>query len=142
EEMFAKLKAGARGYDIIVGSDYLMPRLKALGAIDEYPSGALKNRDNVDAKFRRPAYDRDERLSVPYLWGMIGIGYNKKKLAKAPTSWRDLWDQRFAGRITMLDNARACVSLGLLLCGHPEDTKDAKAFDEVKALYAKQRPLV
>jgi spermidine/putrescine-binding protein len=42
----------------------------------------------------------------------------------------------------MLDNARACVSLGLLLSGYPEATTDPKAFEAVKALYAKQRPLV
>ena len=142
EEMFAKLRSGAHGYDLIVGTDYLIPRLTALNLIDLYPAGAIKNRGHLDERFRHPAYDRDEIYTLPYLWGMVGIGYNKQKLAKAPTSWRDLWDAQHAGRIGVLDNVRACVSIGLLMSGFSETTKNLKALEEVRELYLRQKPLV
>lgn len=142
EEMFAKLRSGAMGYDVIVGTDYLIPRLKALELIEELPAGALKNLGNIEAKFRKPPYDPEERWCVPYLWGTTGIGYNKKKVAKAPTSWLDLWDPKYAGKISMLDNSRDCISTALLLKGWPETTKDPKAYAEARELLLKQRPLV
>lgn len=142
EEMFAKLRSGAMGYDIVVGTDYMIPRLKALALIDKIPAGRLKNIANIDAKFRKPPYDVEEAYTVPYLWGTTGIGYNKSKVAKAPTSWYDLWDERYRGKISMLDNARDCISTGLLMKGYPEKTTDKKAFEDVKQLFLKQRPLV
>lgn len=142
EEMFAKLRSGAMGYDVVVGTDYLIARLKALSLIEQLPDGVLKNRGNIDPLFRKPPYDPEEKYTVPYLWGTTGIGYNKKKLPKAPSSWRDLWDPKYAGKISMLDNSRDCVGTALLLGGYPETTKDPKAYAAVKELLIKQRPLV
>ncbi len=142
EEMFAKLKSGARGYDLMIGTDYMIPRLKALDLLDPYPPGAIKNLGNVDAKFRNPPYDPGNALTLPYLWGTTGIAYNKEKVRKAPTSWWDLWDERYKGRISILDNVRACVATALLMKGYPQTTKDPKAYQEVRELFLKQKPLV
>jgi spermidine/putrescine-binding protein len=142
EEMFAKLRSGAMGYDLVVGADVMLPRLKGMGLIDRIPPGALKNVGNIEEKFRRPPYDPELAYTVPYLWGTTGIGYNKRKVSQPPTSWHDLWDERYKGKISMLDNLRDCISTGLLLKGYPETTTDKKAFQEVKELLLKQRPLV
>ena len=142
EEMFAKLRSGARGYDLIIGTDYMIPRLRALNLVDAYPPGALANLKNIDAKFLKPPYDPENAFTVPYLWGTTGIGFNKAKLGKAPSSWMDLWDERYKDKITVLDNARDTISTGLLLCGYPETTTDPEAFRKVKELLLKQRPLV
>jgi len=142
EELFAKLRSGARGYDLIVGTDYMMPRLKAMNLVDAYPPGVLKNAGNIDKKFRDTPYDPDNAFTVPYLWGTTGIGYSKKLIAKAPSSWTALWDAKYSGKIAMLDNARDCVSTALLLKGYSETTADDKQLDEAKALLLQQRPLV
>ncbi len=142
EEMFAKLRSGALGYDLIVGTDYMIPRMKALNIIAPYPPGVLKNLGNIDRQFRRTPYDPDDAFTVPYLWGTTGIGFNKKKLAKPPTSWLDLWDPRYSGKIAMLDNARDCISLALMLKGYPETETSDAAFKAVRDLLLKQRPLV
>jgi spermidine/putrescine-binding protein len=142
EEMFAKLRSGARGYDLICGTDYMLPRLRGLNVVDPFPPGVLKNLGNIDPKFRGTPYDPDDAFTVPYLWGTTGIAYNKAKVTKPPASWRDLWDERYGGRISMLDNSRDCVSMGLILLGYPETTTDEKAFEKVKDLLIQQRPLV
>ncbi|MEK7859086.1 MAG: spermidine/putrescine ABC transporter substrate-binding protein [Elusimicrobiota bacterium] len=142
EEMFAKLRSGALGYDLIVGTDYMIPRLTALRLIDAFPEGALKNIGNIDPKFRGMPCDPDNAFTVPYLWGTTGIGYNKSKLSKAPSSWWDLWDEKYKGKISMLDNSRDCISTALLMSGLPETTSDERTFAKAKELLIRQRPLV
>jgi spermidine/putrescine transport system substrate-binding protein len=141
DEMFAKIRAGARGYDLIVVGDYLIPRFKSLNLVDPVPSGALKNLDNLAARFRRPVYDPEETV-VPYLWGTTGIAYNRRKLKRKPTSWRDLWDPRYKDRISMLDNVRDCVSVAMQLLGIPQTTRDPEDFKRIRALLVEQKPLV
>lgn len=142
EEMFAKLRSGARGYDLIIGTDYMIPRLRGLNVIDPYPPGVLQNLKNLDQQFLNTPFDPDNAFTVPYLWGTTGIGYNKKQMPEPPTSWWDLWDEKYSGKISMLDNARDCISVGLMLKGYPETSIDEKHFAEVRDLLIKQRPLV
>lgn len=142
EEMFAKLRSGAMGYDLIVGTDYMIEKLKALNLIDPIPDGALSHRGNIDPRFLNTPFDPENAYTIPYLWGTTGIGYNKSKMAKPPRSWRDLWDEKHSGRLSMLDNARDCVSTSLLMLGYPETTKDPAAFKAVRELLLKQKPLV
>ena len=142
EEMFAKLRSGALGYDLIVATDYLLPRLQAAHIIEPFPQDQLKNLGNIDAKFLHPPYDPDQQFTVPYLWGSTGIGYNRKVLPKPPSSWRDLWDEKYKGRIAMLDNARDCISTALLLLGYPETPGDEKHLAQAKELLLRQKPLI
>ena len=141
EEMFAKLRAGARGYDLIVVGDYLIPRFRALNLIDPMPPGVLKNQDNLAPRFRRASYDPDE-ATVPYLWGTTGIAFNRKKLKKPPTSWWDLWDEKYKDRISMLDNVRDCVAVAMQLLRIEQSTRDPEDFKKIRELLVKQKPLV
>ncbi len=141
DEMFAKLRAGAKGYDLVVIGDYLIPRFRALNLSEPVPTGALKNINNISSRFRRPVYDPDEG-SVPYMWGTTGIAYNKKKLKKAPTSWWDLWDPKYKDRVSMLDNVRDSIGVALLMLGIPATTRDPEDFRKVREHLVKQKPLV
>ncbi len=141
EEFSAKLSSHALGYDLIVGADYKIPIFKAKGLIDPYPPGAIKNLGNVDSKFRDPVFDPGLASSVPYLWGTTGIGYNRKLVSPAPASWKDLWDPKHKGRLSMLDSARDTVSIALLMLGHPE-TGEPKALAAARDLLRRQAPLV
>ncbi|MDE2314456.1 MAG: extracellular solute-binding protein [Elusimicrobia bacterium] len=142
EDMFAKLRSGAMGYDLTVATDYMIPRLKALNLIDPYPTGALKNIGNIDSKFRDTPYVPQNAYTVPYLWGTTGIGYNKKHVSKRPDSWWDLWDPKYKGKISMLDNARDCVGIALLMKGYPQNTDSDAAFQAVEKLLISQKPLL
>ncbi len=141
EEMFAKLRAGARGYDLIVVGDYLIPRFRALNLIDPMPPGVLKNIDNLASRFRHTTYDPDE-TTVPYLWGTTGIAFNRKKLKKPPTSWWDLWDEKYKDRISMLDNVRDCIAVAMQLLNIEQTTRDPEDFKKIRELLLKQKPLV
>ena len=141
DEMFTKLRAGARGYDLIVVGDYLIPRFRSLNLIEPIPADTLKNLGNLGPRFRRPVYDPEE-TTVPYLWGTTGIAYNKKKIKKKPTSWWDLWDEQYKDRVSMLDNVRDCISVAMQLLDIPQTTRDPEDFRRIRELLVKQKPLV
>ncbi|MEK7390213.1 MAG: spermidine/putrescine ABC transporter substrate-binding protein [Elusimicrobiota bacterium] len=141
DEMFTKIRAGARGYDLIVVGDYLIPRFKSLNLIDPIPPGSLSNIANLAPRFRSPVYDPDE-ITVPYLWGTTGIGFNRKKLKTPPTSWWDLWDEKYKDRVSMLDNVRDCVAVAMQLLNIPQATRDPQDFRRIRELLIKQKPLV
>lgn len=142
EEMFSKLKAGVRGYDLIVATDYMVPRLKALQLIEPIPHELIPNLSNISKRFSDPVYDPGLHYTVPYLWGTTGIGYSRTKLPAAPTSWWDLWNEKHQGRISMLDHARDTIETALLLLKLPVDTKDPEHLRKAKELLIKQRPLL
>ncbi|MBI4423649.1 MAG: spermidine/putrescine ABC transporter substrate-binding protein, partial [Elusimicrobia bacterium] len=142
EEMFSKIKAGVQGYDLVVATDYMIPRFKALNALDPMPHDRLKNLSNIDAKFQNADFDPGLQHTVPYLWGSTGIGYNKAKLAKAPSSWKDLWDERCKGRLSALDNARDGIGCALLMLGLPKDSKDPAELAQARDALVKQKKLL
>ncbi|MBI3548112.1 MAG: spermidine/putrescine ABC transporter substrate-binding protein [Elusimicrobia bacterium] len=142
DEMFAKLKAGVRGYDLLVATDFMIPRLKMLDLIEPIPQNLLQNLDNIDARFRDPIYDPGLQYSIPYLWGTTGIGYNTAKISKPPDTWWALWDEKYKGRITMLDAMRDAMAVSLLMLGLPYDSKNPAHLAKAKDLLLKQKPLL
>lgn len=142
EEMFSKLKAGVHGYDLIVATDHLIPRFKALNLIDRIPRDALKNLDNISPRLRDPAYDPGLAFTVPYLWGTTGIGFSRERLPAVPLSWWDLWNERHRGRISMLDNVRDVIGTALRMLGLPADAKKPEHLRSARDLLLRQRPLL
>ncbi|WP_106478436.1 polyamine ABC transporter substrate-binding protein [Phytohalomonas tamaricis] len=94
-EMFSKLRAGGDAqYDVVVPTDYYVPRLAKAGLIQPLDASEIKGREHLMDEFRHPAYDPDDRYSVPYLWGVTGIVYNTRTLPDLPHSWGALFDPK------------------------------------------------
>ncbi|WP_275287122.1 polyamine ABC transporter substrate-binding protein [Halomonas elongata] len=92
-EMFSKLSAGGDAqYDVVVPTDYFVPRLIEAGLVQPFGPSLLQGREHLMEAFRHPSYDPEERYSVPYLWGVTGIVYNTETFPDPPTSWRLLFD--------------------------------------------------
>ncbi|MAM59543.1 MAG: ABC transporter substrate-binding protein [Salinicola sp.] len=119
-EMFAKLNAGgASQYDIIVPSNYYVPRLIQTGLVQKLDRSKLPNFANVKAQFQDPSFDPGSTYSAPYQWGTTGIVYNTDTFPDAPRSWSLMFDPEvnadypFAimgdGQVAM---GAACASLG------------------------------
>lgn len=119
-EMFAKLNAGgASQYDIIVPSNYYVPRLIQTGLVQKLDRSKLPNFTNVKAQFQDPSFDPGSAYSAPYQWGTTGIVYNTDTFPDAPRSWSLMFDPEinadypFAimgdGQVAM---GAACASLG------------------------------
>ncbi|MBW8879901.1 MAG: extracellular solute-binding protein, partial [Asticcacaulis sp.] len=97
DELFAKLKAGNSGYDVIVPSNDFVARMSQAGLLMPLDHNKIPNIKNVNPAFLDPAYDPGRKYSMPYTWLCLGIGYRKSKMkdmdgAKVPDSWKWVFD--------------------------------------------------
>jgi spermidine/putrescine transport system substrate-binding protein len=145
EQLLAKLQAGATEYDIIMPTNYMVQelvRMKIIGAVDRERLPGLKD---IMENFADPAYDRGLTHSVPQFWGTSGIAYNAASLGKnmpVPDDWDVFFDQRFANRMTLLDDARETIGMSLKHRGHSYNTRVTAEIESASADLIKQKPLV
>jgi spermidine/putrescine transport system substrate-binding protein len=118
EEMVAKLQAGAHGYDIVVPPGNMVPVLAALGLTDTLARRYLTNWSNLSPLFLDPVFDRGNRYTVPYQWGVTGIAWRRDRLDAPPDSWALFQDARWRGKLTMLDDVRDAIGAWLRYRGH------------------------
>ncbi|NLM01620.1 MAG: extracellular solute-binding protein [Treponema sp.] len=118
EEMFAKLKAGATGYDLVVPSqDYVSIMIKE-GMFREIDHSKLTNKGNIsDAILAKATYDPEMKFSVPYYMGAAGIAVNKSKVTEFERSWSIFGDKTFNQRMCMLDDMREVIGDALAYLG-------------------------
>ena len=88
-------------------------------------------------------YDKNNKYSIPYLWGTFGIVYNKTKVdEKDLQNWDILWNKKYEGQIQMLDSVRDTMGIALMKLGYSINTKDKKEIEEAKNLLIEQLPLI
>lgn len=143
-EMFAKLRAGGDSqYDVIVASNYYVPRLIATGLVQPLDKSAIPHYDNLIERFQKPAYDPKGRYTAAYQWGDTGIVYNTEKLGEQPPSWSILFDPKANGRYPLALGSDAQVMMGsacaYLGAGYRCDTRDAWVKAAKLILSTKQR---
>jgi spermidine/putrescine transport system substrate-binding protein len=130
DELFARLRAGNPGFDVIVPSNEFVTRMSQAQMIQELDRSKIPNFANLLPEFQDAAFDPGRRYSVPYTWLVLGIGYNKAACAAkgvpVPNSWRHLFDSpTFSQRIALLsesaDLIRLCAKYqGISLNGIPD----------------------
>ena len=136
EEMYAKLRAGAKGYDIVVPSqDYVSIMIKQ-GMFRELDQSKLTNRSHINPLvLEKATYDPDMKYAVPYYFGAAGISVNKTKVAgDYERSWNIFADTRFADHATMMDDMREVMGDALAYLGYDVNTLDDAQLDEAAAL--------
>ena len=135
EEMFAKLKAGNPGYDIIVPSDYMVEDMLTLNMLEAIDYSKIPNMVNVDKAFLHPAFDPGLKHSIPYMWGTVGAGYRKSKFTSTPDSWKDLLlNDKYAGRIALLSDSRNVIGGALKYLGYSMNSHSKKEIDQARDL--------
>ena len=118
ETMYTKLKTGGSTYDVIIPSDYMIARLISEDMLLEIDYSNIPNYADVDEAYKNTAFDPDNKYTVPYTWGTVGIIYNKKYVDEADLgSWDLLWNSKYSGKILMFDNPRDAFAISELLLG-------------------------
>lgn len=120
ESLYAKLRSGGADYDVILPSDYMIGKMSQEGLLAPLNFDNIPNFKKIGDSYKGLAYDPENKYSVPYTWGVVGIVYNKEFVEDEVTSWDALWDERNAGEILMFNNSRdafaiAAKKLGLSL---------------------------
>ena len=89
------------------------------------------------------AYDPEDKYSVPYTWGTVGIIYNSKYVDEADvTGWELLWNEKYAGKILMFDNSRDAFGIAEYLLGYSVNTTDSAELQACADKLAEQKPVV
>lgn len=142
EAMIARLDAGATGYDMVNPSQYAVQILIARGFLKELDHDRIEGYDNIAENFRQVSYDPGNRFALPYLWGTTGLAYNASCVDEPVTSWAALWDERFSGRIYMLDNMLAAYIAGLQVNGFSANSSDEAEIAQATESLIAQRPIL
>jgi spermidine/putrescine transport system substrate-binding protein len=143
DELFAKLRAGNPGYDLIVPSNDFVERMAAVDMLVPLDHSLIPNFKNVAPEYQDVPYDPKRKHSMPYTWLTLGIGYRKSKVNTPPDSWKVLFDSdEYKGRIAVLSEAGDMFRLyGKYLGKSVNDlTKDDVA--TIQAMMIKQKPNV
>ncbi|HEU0108945.1 MAG TPA: spermidine/putrescine ABC transporter substrate-binding protein, partial [Vicinamibacteria bacterium] len=141
EALIAKMQSGNVDYDVVCPSTYTVQSLVAQGLLRALDFSALPHLSNVDPRFLGRGHDPGNRYSVPYFWGTTGIAYRKSRVGTVD-SWGALWDERFRGRILMLDDARETLGAALKWKGQSVNTTDPASLALAQRALVAQRPLV
>jgi spermidine/putrescine transport system substrate-binding protein len=143
DELFAKLKAGNAGYDVIVPSNEFVTRMGQAGMLEPLDHAKIPNIKNIDPAFLDPDYDKGRKFSMPYTWLVLGIGYRKSRVDGVPDSWKWLFDSdRYAGRIGLFGEADDLIRLGAKYKGASARNVSPAMVREVETMFIRQKPFV
>ena len=131
EEMLAKIQAGATGYDIIFPSVHMQDIMMNLGLLAKTDINQAADFGNIDPASLFAKTDPNGEYCLPYAWGTVGIVYNKT-LVPELSSWEEFFaiPETTGGKITLLDDMREVMAVGLIMTGHSVNTDDPEAIAE------------
>ncbi len=140
EDMYVKIKNSGASYDVIFPSDYMISKMISENLLYEYDVTELENYKNISDKFKNLEFDKNNRYSVPYFWGTMGIIYNKTMVDEDDMqSWDCLFDEKYKDNIMMFDAQRDVLGIGLKKLGYSLNSTDLNELNEAKLLMAKQK---
>ena len=142
EAMYSKIKSGAGKYDVVLVSDALMPRMIDQKLIQEINKDNIPNISQMDEEYLDLEIDPGNKYSVPYMFGTVGLIYNKDVVKEEVNSWDILWDEKYKDRIFMFDTYRDTIGVALKKLGYSLNSTNQKEIDEAKELLLEQRKLV
>ncbi|WP_408633953.1 ABC transporter substrate-binding protein [Peptostreptococcus russellii] len=142
EMMYQKVKSGSTKYDLIFPSDYMVQKMSNEGLLKKINYNNIPNYKYIDKEFLNSKYDPENLYSVPYMWGTLGIVYNKNLVDEKVDNWDILWDQKYRRNILMFDSVRDTMGVALKKLGYSMNTKNPKEIEEATKLLIKQKPLV
>ena len=142
EELLAKLQTGQGSYDVIFPSDYMVQIMAKADLLAPLDLKAIPNFQNIAKRFRGLPFDPENRHSVPYQWGTVGIGLNSSHIREDVASWEALWNPAYKGWINMLDDMRTTIGVALKKLGHSVNSTSKAELEEARQLLVGQKPLV
>ncbi len=134
EDLYSLLKIGGADYDVIVPSDYMISQLIEEGMLQELDYSQIPNFDLIDGRFKYLPYDPENKYTVPYTWGTLGIIYNASMVDEEIDSWSALYDDKYAGSVLLINNSRDALGEALLYLGYSVNTTDEAEIREAFSL--------
>ncbi|MBQ1675171.1 MAG: extracellular solute-binding protein [Oscillospiraceae bacterium] len=136
EALYSLIEMGGADFDVIVPSDYMIARLIEEDKLAELDFDNIPNFQLIDDQYKNLNYDPENKYTVPYTWGTLGIIYNTTMVDEEITSWDAMFDPKYAGQVLMINNSRDALAAALLDLGYSINTTDEgelrQAFQRLK----------
>lgn len=144
ETMYAKLKLIKKdGYDVAVPSTYFVSKMGREGMLMKLDHTLLPNMKNLDPKLLNKDYDPNNTYAIPYMWGSTGIAVNTDEIPKEQiTSWKDLWNPEFKGKLLLQDDLREVFHMALRIKGFSGNTTNPREIEQAYLLLKDLMPNV
>lgn len=142
EDMYMRIKEGGSSYDVVVPSDYMIERMISEDMLMEMDFSKLSNFKNIGEDYLNMEYDPEQKYSVPYFWGTVGILYNKKMVKEKPESWSVLWDKQYKDNIIMMDSTRDSIGIALIKDGYSMNSRNMDELNKAKKDLIEQKKIV
>ncbi len=142
EDMMVQVRVSPGAYDLVFPSDYCVERMVQEELLAEINFDNVPNAKNTSEWLLNPAYDAENKYSVPFMWGTVGILYNTTMVDEPIDSWGALWDEKNAGNIFMMDSIRDTMGITLKYLGYSMNTRDPQQLQEATQKLIAQKPLV
>ena len=144
ESLRAKLEAGSASYDVIIPSDYMIDYFIAHDMLLELNFDNIPNFEkNIPEQFRNLFYDPENKFTVPYTYGMVGIVYDTNIVDEADIgSWDLMWNPDYAKQVLQFDNSRDAFGTAMYKLGLSVNSKNTADWDQAFAELSKQKPVL
>lgn len=142
EEMYTKFKSGAIGYDLLCTSDYMLKRLISENELREIDFSLFQHKDNIGKKYWdfSKAFDPENKYTLPYFWGTVGILYDTTKVNGKIDSWDVLFNGEYSGQIVMQNSVRDAFMITEKYLGYSLNTTDRDEIEKAYETLVRQKP--
>ena len=147
EEMLAKLASGAKGYDVVFPSSFVVESMTRQRLLQPLDHTRLPNLANVNPAYLDQPYDLGNRYTVPTVLSLTNVGYNVEQLQKLgidPTSWSVIFDPavlaQIKGKVTVLDSSREVFAAALMYLGLDPNSANPADYQKARDTIRKARP--
>lgn len=142
EDLYVKIKNSSEPMDVIFPSDYMLERMANEGLLNELDFNKLDNFKYVDKDLTGMSYDKENKYSVPFFWGTVGIIYNTEKYPEGFSKWADLWNEKYKKDMVLYYSQRDILMIALKKLGYSLNTFEETELEEAKSELIDQKPLV
>ena len=142
EDMYNKLSKSNTKYDVLFPSDYMIEKMIDEGMLAKLDFSNIPNYQYIDEKFKNLDYDPNNEYSVPYMWGTLGILYNKKMVDETEIGWDILFGDKYKGQILMMDSVRDAMGASLKSLGYSLNSKNPAEIEAAKQKLIVQKQIL
>ncbi len=142
ETMYSQLTKGGVSYDIVVPSDYMIERLINENMLAEIDTDKISNFDLIDEQYKSLYFDPDNKYSIAFSVGLVGLIYNKTVVTQTPDSWEILWDEQYRDQILMFNNPRDAFAIAQFRLSQDLNSTDKSQWDAAAKLLIEQKPFL
>ena len=142
ETMYTKIKNGGVNYDVLFPSDYMIARLIEENMLAKLDFSNIPNYKYIDEKYKNWSYDPSNEYSVPYMFGFVGILYDKTKIDGSTLTWDSLFDPKYEKSILIKNDMRDMLGIALKTLGYSMNSTDENELEQAKQKLIEQKPNV